>query len=557
MLTLFSLQAEKIAPKELPNEVDLKKLIGHMLIVGFDGSSVEKNSTIVKNIQRYELGGVILFDKNYKDRTKQKNIISPKQLQTLTSTLKSYASKEFFIAVDQEGGRVARLKPEYGFETIASAHDVAKLSMQEAKKLYNKQAVMLHNMGINLNFAPVVDLSVNPKNKVIVGLKRSYSKESKEVVKYALTMIEEQNKEHIVSVLKHFPGHGSSLGDSHQGFVDVTKSWSQEELEPYKALIQQNKADMIMTAHVFNANLDRYYPATLSYATNTLLLREKLGYRGVIVSDDMQMKAISKHYSLQESVKLAINAGVDILLFGNQLAQQDTDELVDTIYKEVVSGAIPFSRIVESNKRIENLHTKNSIVQTPIDFGVKRIALTKEYIKTHYGKEVDNITIHPRAIVLHWTAIMKLPWCMNAMKKEVLSAKRKNIVKASLLNVSSHFLVERDGTIHQLMPDNWMARHVIGLNYSAIGVENIGGFENRVEDLTDAQVEANIKLINYLKQKYPEIEYLLGHHEYLKMQKTPLWLELDDSYRTHKDDPGKKFMKAVRAEVKDLHLREP
>lgn len=556
LLTLLSLQAIQTQPTNLPDEAQLKKLIGHMLIVGFDGQKVDKNSSIVKDIQNYELGGVILFDKNYQDRTKQKNISSPQQLKSLTQTLKSSAKNELFIAIDQEGGRVARLKKEYGFTPAPSAKKVASLSTDKAHKLYQAQSKMLHDMGINLNFAPVVDLEINPDNKVIVGLKRSYG-QSEDVVKYASIMIKEQEKEHIISALKHFPGHGSSLGDSHKGFVDVTKSWSAEELRPYINLIRANRVDMIMTAHVFNKDIDEKYPATLSYITNTLILREKLSYRGVIVSDDMQMSAITKHYSLKESVTLAINAGVDILLFGNQLAEQNTDELVDTIYKAVLSGDIPFSRILESNQRIENLHTKNSIVQTPIEFGEKRIALTKEYIKTHYGKDVKDITIEPKAIVLHWTAIMKLRWCMNAMKKEVLSAKRKNIVKASLLNVSSHFLVERDGTIHQLMPDNWMARHVIGLNYSAIGVENIGGFENRVEDLTDAQVKANIKLVNYLKQKYPKIEYLLGHHEYLKMQKTPLWLELDDNYRTRKDDPGKKFMKAVRKELQPLHLREP
>ena len=556
LLTLLSLQATQMHPSNLPDEAQLKKLIGHMLIVGFDGQKVDKNSSIVKDIQNYELGGVILFDKNYQDRTKQKNISSPKQLKELTQTLKSFTKNELFIAIDQEGGKVARLKKKYGFTTAPSAKEVASLSAQEAQKLYKAQSKMLKDMGINLNFAPIVDLAINPKNKVIVGLERSYG-QSSDVLKYASIMIKEQEKEHIISALKHFPGHGSSMDDSHKGFVDITKSWSAEELRPYINLIRANKVDMIMTAHVFNKDIDKKYPATLSYATNTFILRKKLSYRGVIVSDDMQMSAISKHYSLKESVKLAINAGVDILLFGNQLAFQNTDILIDIIYKEVVSGTIPFSRILESNQRIENLHTKNAIVQTPIEFGEKRIALTKEYIKTHYGLNVNDITIKPKAIVLHWTAIMKLRWCMNAMKKEVLSAKRKNIVKASLLNVSSQFLVERDGTIHQLMPDNWMARHVIGLNYSSIGVENIGGFENHLEDLTDAQVKANVKLVNYLKQKYPKIEYLLGHHEYLRMQKTPLWLELDANYRTHKDDPGKKFMKAVRAKLGHLHLREP
>ena len=552
IFTLYGMSSHSIDA----DEQKIKKEIGRMLVVGFEGDSVDENSTIAQKILQYNLGGVILFDRFYNDRTKTKNISSPKQLQELTKELKSFATKPLLISVDQEGGKVARLKPKYGFSKIPSAFDIAKLSTKEAQSIYDTQSQMLQNAGINTNFAPVVDLDINPKNKVISGLHRSYG-DVTSVTKYAQILMKSQEKKGIISVLKHFPGHGSSDGDSHKGFVDVTKSWSVEELRPYINFIKKGSVDMIMTAHVFNSRIDKKYPATLSYKTNQEILRSVLSYRGVIISDDMQMKAISKDYSLKESVTLAINAGVDILLFGNQLAKISVDEIVETIYLQVKSGAIPYNRILESNERIENLHTKYSIVHTPIDFGEKRIALTKEYIKTHYGLDAKDITIKPKSIVLHWTAIMKRRWCMNAMKKETLPSKRKDIASASQLNVSSHFLVARDGTIYQLMPDNWMARHVIGLNYSSIGVENIGGNKNKDEDLTQAQVKANIKLVKYLKQKYPKIKYLLGHHEYLDMQKTPLWLEKDDNYRTHKVDPGPKFMSEVRAQLKHLHLREP
>jgi beta-N-acetylhexosaminidase len=107
------------------------------------------------------------------------------------------------------------------------------------------------------------------------------------------------------------------------------------------------------------------------------------------------------------------------------------------------------------------------------------------------------------------------------------------------------------------MPDNYMARHVIGLNYSAIGVENVGGKNNKKDDLTPAQLQANIKLVRYLKTKYPTITYLIGHHEYRKMEKTPLWLEKDKGYRTTKKDPGDRFMRDVRSAVEDLHLKHP
>ncbi|RUM64099.1 MAG: hypothetical protein DSZ04_03565 [Sulfurimonas sp.] len=531
-----------------PNEdVELKKMIGRMLIVGFDEQAVFYNSQIVKDIQSYDLGGVILFDKFYNDKKRVKNILNPYQLKHLINDLNSYSSKPLFIGIDQEGGRVARLKSEYGFISIPSAKRISLMNLSDAKKIYNSQSKMLQDLGINLNFAPVVDLSINPKNKVIVGLERSYARESKDVVKYASIVIDAQKKKKIISVLKHFPGHGSSIGDSHRGFVDVSKTWSNKELKPYKTLIKQNRADAIMTAHVFNSFIDNKYPATLSYKTNTELLREKLNFKGLIISDDMQMKAISEHYSLKDSTKLAINAGVDILLFGNQLARNSVSDIVNTIYKQVKNGSISLEKIKEANKRIKNMHTKNSIIQKPIVFTDKRRQLTKEYIKTHYGFYVKNINIIPKNIVVHWTAMMDFNKSYERLNPELLFSDRKDIVKASTLNVSAHYLIDRRGTIYQLMPDNTMARHVIGLNYSSIGIENVGGRNNTSEDLTASQLTSNIALINYLKDKYSSITNVLGHYEYRNYEDSELWLEKDKSYRTEKNDPGKVFMHEIRA----------
>ena len=543
LLTFFTLNAAETS------ETEVKKLIGQMLLVGFPNQDINPSSQIVKDIQKYDLGGVILFDKFYDDRTKTKNIRSADQVQRLTKKLTMFANRELFIAIDQEGGKVARLKPEYGFIKTPSAFEVSNSSLENAKKVYARQSYMLRQAGINLNFAPVVDLAVNPENKVIVGLERSYGNDSKAVTSFAGVMINEQQKRGITSVLKHFPGHGSSLEDSHEGYVDVSKTWTTKELEPYQKLIDKNEIDMIMTAHVFNKAMDQNYPATLSYRVNSEILRGKMKYHGLIISDDMQMKAISEHYSTKEAVTLAINAGVDILLFGNQLAQISVERIVNTIFEQVQNGSIPISRIIESNQRIKNLHTKNSIVQKPIIFTDKRKEMTKEYIKTHYGLKVRDITIKPKIIVLHWTAVMDFDECFKRLNGEELYSDRGDIATASALNVSAHFLVARDGTITQLMPDNWMARHVIGLNYSSIGIENVGGEGNSKDDLTEAQLEANIKLVKYLKAKYPTIQHLIGHHEYREMENTPLWLEKDDGYRTIKVDPGDRFMNAVREGV--------
>ncbi len=338
------------------SDAQLKKMIGHMLIVGFDDSSVTKESKIIEQINKYEIGGVILFDIFYTDRSKNKNISSPAQLQELTKNLQALTHQNLLISVDQEGGKVARLKPKYGFKEFPSAKKIAQNSPLQAQTSYKNMAKMLQENGINCNFAPVVDLEINPKNKVIVGLERSFGEASLLVETYANILIGEQNKAGVISVLKHFPGHGSSLADSHLGFVDITDTWSEKELVPFAYFIDNKKVNMIMTAHVFNKHLDKKYPATLSHNVNTKLLRQKMNYTGVVVSDDLQMKAISHHYSLKETVTLAINAGVDILLFGNQLGSQDIDELVETIFMQVKNKEISMARIIESNSRIEKLH---------------------------------------------------------------------------------------------------------------------------------------------------------------------------------------------------------
>ena len=197
------------------------------------------------------------------------------------------------------------------------------------------------------------------------------------------------------------------------------------------------------------------------------------------------------------------------------------------------------------------------IIDKPIDFGQKRINMTKAYIKQHYGFEVENIEIEPKIIVLHWTADMSFQKSFNRLYPQKLYSDRKDISKAGALNVSSHFIVKRDGTIYRLMPENWMARHVIGLNYSTIGIENIGGKGNSKEDLTPEQLEANIALVRYLTGKYPSISTLIGHYEYRQMEKTEHWLEMDAGYRTVKNDPGKIFMYNVREAVADLNLLLP
>jgi hypothetical protein len=190
-------------------------------------------------------------------------------------------------------------------------------------------------------------------------------------------------------------------------------------------------------------------------------------------------------------------------------------------------------------------------IYKPIIFDSQRSALSLEYLKDRYGIIQKTPVIKPVMIVLHWTAIPSLEKTFDVFNRSTLPNARKGIQYASSLNVSSQYLVDRDGTIFQLMPDSLFARHVIGLNYCAIGVENVG---SEKQPLTKAQLNANVQLIRYLKSKYP-IQYVIGHYEYKKFIGTPLWKETNPNYLTQKSDPGISFMKKVREKIEDLHLQ--
>ena len=168
------------------------------------------------------------------------------------------------------------------------------------------------------------------------------------------------------------------------------------------------------------------------------------------------------------------------------------------------------------------------IKQMPIEFTQNRIELTKQYIKNSYGMSVDNINIIPKMIVIHHTASDSLKESFDRFYPEILLSDRTDIQNAGNVNVSAQFLVDFDGTIYSLMPETFMARHVIGLNLSSIGIENVGGDK---KSLTQEQLKANIELVKYLKEKYKTIEYLIGHYEYQNFDKHPLFLEKDAKYR--------------------------
>ncbi len=339
-------------------DISLDHKIGQMLMIGFHGTTATSDTQICKDIHKYNIGAVILFDYNPVNKNKPKNIATKKQLAKLTKQLQACSlDGKLLIAVDQEGGRVQRLKSKYGFYgKFPKAANVIKMDQSQIRSTYEKMSKELKSVGINYDLAPVVDLDINQNNHVIHGLGRSFGKDPKIVAQYANTFIDAMHAHGVLTALKHFPGHGSSEGDTHKGFVDVTNLWKKKELIPYKIL--NHKADTVMVAHVFNKRIDTKYPATLSKKTVNGLLRKELGFDGVVITDDLQMGAIAKKYTLAQTLQLAINAGDDILLVGNQLDPRQvksTKTLVHIIRSLVKRGAVKEEDIDKAYARIQKL----------------------------------------------------------------------------------------------------------------------------------------------------------------------------------------------------------
>lgn len=344
--------------KSRESEPTLDEKIGQMLMIGFKGFEVSDTSHIIRDVREYNLGGVVLFDYDVPTGKPVRNIENPGQVKRLISQLENLAETPLFVAVDQEGGRVARLKESRGFKANVSAQYLGELDNADSTRYYAEtMAEQLQNLGFNVNFAPVVDLNINPDNPVIGRVERSFSADPKIVARHASIFLEEFSEHNILGVLKHFPGHGSAWNDSHAGMADVTETWQTSELEPYRLLTDKEYNFAVMTAHVFNENLDSDWPATLSQKVQTDLLRNELGFEGVLFSDDMQMEAIRSFYGLETSIERAINAGVDVVVFGNNSVYQPdiVPQAVQIIKEHIEKGTIPVERIEESYQRIMKL----------------------------------------------------------------------------------------------------------------------------------------------------------------------------------------------------------
>jgi beta-N-acetylhexosaminidase len=326
-----------------------------MIMVGINSRTVLTNTDTLNNeLKKRKMGGIIIFEKNINPTNSKEN------LKKLIADLQASSPIKLLISIDEEGGKVHRLKEKYGFVKMPSATYLGSQKNTDSTTFYTLSlAEQLAYLGINLNFAPDVDLGSNPNNPVIAKVGRSYSPNPDVVTKHADASITAHHQHNVKTILKHFPGHGSSTTDSHLGITDVTNLWKLNELFPYNNLIKANKVDAIMTAHIINCHLDSTcLPATLSKTIVGDLLRNIMGFNGVVFSDDMQMFAISKNYGLDNALKLSINAGVDVVLFGNNVSQSDritATEIHAKIKKMVLSGEISKARINEAYQRIMKL----------------------------------------------------------------------------------------------------------------------------------------------------------------------------------------------------------
>lgn len=343
-------------------DCSLEVKLGQMVVVGFRGATRSEYGSFLEQFHDLHLGGVWLTDNESPMGHTLGNIQSPDQVRQLTTDLRQASEIPPFIAIDAEGGQVIRLKERYGFPKFPSARALGDMNDVHVTRAHAGQiARTLHECGINFNFSPVLDVNVNPDNPIIGRKERSYSSSAEAVALHATAVIEAHHEQGILCAGKHFPGHGSSLTDSHKGLVDITDTWNPSELLPYRLLIQNGLLDAVLSAHVFLRQYDPVYPATLSDKIMTGILRQELQFGGIVFTDDLNMGAIHQNYSLEQSVELCIQAGADVVLHANvdQYDPQIAPKTVAILKQLVSDNKISEERIDESFRRI--MQTKDRI----------------------------------------------------------------------------------------------------------------------------------------------------------------------------------------------------
>ncbi len=334
---------------------DIATVAGQLLIVGLPGNSADDKSAqvLAQQIALGSVGGTVLLRHNIRTRT---DCIGLARLFIDADPL-------VLNAIDQEGGRVQRLADAQGFTRIPRAQWVsANLDTHQAAELYSVAGRELRTAGFNVNLAPSVDFH-DPGNPVIGKHGRSFGSDAAHIAAYAEVFIEAMASSGVACSIKHFPGHGTSRGDSHDGFVDISSTWKDAELQPFRLLA--SRAPMVMGGHLIHPKFsDAAEPITFSHKALKGVLRNNLGYRGVILTDDLEMRAIRKNFSLQEAAIMALQAGNDLLLMSNS-RKYDPDlplRFREWVIRALVDGRLQPSSILASYRRVMRL--KRRFAQT-------------------------------------------------------------------------------------------------------------------------------------------------------------------------------------------------
>ncbi|HMB00591.1 MAG TPA: glycoside hydrolase family 3 N-terminal domain-containing protein [Spirochaetota bacterium] len=316
-------------------------MISQMFISGFHGHTFTKAHSLDKLLAR-GIGGLLFRS--------EINISNKSQFQNLVSAVNAANSGiPVFLCADEEGGAVHFFKKKYGFKVgNYSAAELGKMNNHLfSAAFYACLADQFRVTGLNFNFAPVVDLNINTNNPVIGALERSYADEPETVTAHALIVIKAYRKKAVLTAVKHFPGHGSSAADSHKKKTDISASFSPKELTPFKKLA--DKVPAVMIGHLYNSNFDKIFPASMSRKIIHTKLVKDFGFKGLIVSDDIEMKAVADHYSLPVIIFETVSAGCDLIVCGNPAT---TLKAVEILYEQVRAGYISRERILRSYRKI-------------------------------------------------------------------------------------------------------------------------------------------------------------------------------------------------------------
>lgn len=346
--------------KDVLGKMSLREKVGQLFIVRPEALAENSNAetapatdrvddAVISRIEEYPVGGIALFSRN---------ITSAEQLPMFISDLQSSSKYPLFIAVDEEGGRVARIANSDFFNVASykSMEDIGKSGdASKAEEVGRQIGSYLKELGFNLDFAPVADTNTNPQN-IVIG-DRSYGSDPALVARMVSAQLDGMHDSGIMGTLKHFPGHGDTKDDTHSGYVSVNKSWDELkacELVPFISAL--DKADTIMVSHITVTSIDKL-PSSLSYEIITRKLRNELGYNGVIITDSMAMGAVADSYTSDIAAVMAVKAGADIILMPESL-----EKSFNAVLNAVNSGEISISRIEESAERVLTLKAKYKII---------------------------------------------------------------------------------------------------------------------------------------------------------------------------------------------------